>query len=78
MKLFKAVIVLKDCIHVRHRLKTVPVHQIKVTLIGSDTSKYFWLRELDNPELKWRAERLIIISRSFDIILIKEIPSEST
>ena len=80
MKLFKAVIVLRDCTHVRQRLKTVPVHQIKVTLnkssYNSQTS-YKWLIHRYNKELDWLIEGAIS-SRFFDIILIKEIPSEPT
>ncbi|QFR59862.1 hypothetical protein VOWphi5012_078 [Vibrio phage phi50-12] len=80
MKLFKAVIVLKDCTHVRKRLKTVPVRQIKVTLnkpsYNSENS-YKWLLHKNNKELDWLIEGAIS-SRYFDIILIKEIPSEPT
>ena len=80
MKLFKVVIVLKDCTHVRHRLKTVPVHQIKVTLVNvMGALGYKWLRIAENPQLSWSSQHNTSINEKyFDIILIKEISSEST
>ena len=76
MKLYKAVIVLRDCTHVRHILKTVPVHQIKVTLFKATTVDSYWIRPIDNPQLSFISNLYIIYDKYFDIVLIKEIPSD--